>query len=217
MEYYLVFDLVVIIFILISAFFAFSRGFSQEILSLISWGSAFLVSVYCSKFFVIYVNYLISSFFISQIITYFLVFISSLFFLSFLTGKFANSVKKSSVGTLDRSLGFLFGILRGYILLCLCLFAFSSFYNKQIPNWLDDSKMNYLLMYGATKIIYIFDKDNYSARLIENKIKKKSEKLFEKSIDSHLRREKSSTIKEHGYKKSERDTLNNLIENSNDN
>ena len=118
---------------------------------------------------------------------------------------------------MDRSLGFLFGILRGYILLCLCLFAFSSFYNKQIPDWLDDSKMNYLLMYGATKIIYVFDKDNDSARLIENKIKKKSEKLFEKSIDSHLRREKSSIIKEHGYKKSERDTLNNLIENSNDN
>ena len=216
MEYYLIFDLIVIVFILLSSFFAFSRGFSQEILSLISWGLAFLVSLYFSKFFIVYVNYLVSSFLLSQIITYCLVFVSSLFILSFITSKFANSVKKSSVGTLDRSLGFLFGILRGYILLCLCLFAFNSFYYKQIPKWLDDSKMNYLLMFGATKIVYFFDKNNYSARLIEDKIKKKSEKLFEKSIDSHLRRENSLPLKEPGYKKSERDTLNNLIENSND-
>ena len=85
-----------------------------------------------------------------------------------------------------------------------------------MPKWLDDSKMNYLLMFGATKIVYFFDKNNYSARLIEDKIKNKSEKLFEKSIDSHLRRENSLPLKEPGYKKSDRDTLNNLIENSND-
>ena len=76
--------------------------------------------------------------------------------------------------------------------------------------------MNYLLMYGAAKIVYLFDKDNYSAKVLEDKIKSKSEKLFEKSIDSHLRREQKSDFRNDGYKKSDRENLDYLIENSND-
>ena len=140
----------------------------------------------------------------------------SLFILSYLTSKFSYTVKKSSVGTLDRSLGFLFGITRGYILLCLILFTISNFYFEKLPKWLDESKMNYLLMYGAAKIVYLFDKDNYSAKVLEDKIKSKSEKLFEKSIDSHLRREQKSDFRNDGYKKSDRENLDYLIENSND-
>lgn len=216
MENNLIFDVSIIFFIIVSALFSFSRGFSQEVLSLFSWVSSFFISFFCSKFLVKYVNYLINNFFISKVSSYILVFIISLFILSYLTSKFSYNVKKSSVGTIDRSLGFLFGIARGYILLCLILFTISNFYFEKLPKWLDESKMNYLLMYGAAKIVYLFDKDNYSAKVLEDKIKSKSEKLFEKSIDSHLRREQKSDFSNDGYKKSDRENLDYLIENSND-
>ena len=215
MENNLIFDVSIIFFILVSALFAFSRGFSQEVLSLFSWVSAFFISFFCSKFLVGYINILINNFLISKISSYILVFIISLFILSYVTSKFSYTVKKSSVGAIDRSLGFIFGIARGYILLCLILFTVSNFYFEKLPKWLDESKMNYLLMHGATKIVYFFDKDNNSAKVLEDKIKTKSEKLFEKSIDSHLRREKKSDSSGKGYKKSDRENLDYLIENSN--
>ena len=115
---------------------------------------------------------------------------------------------------IDRIFGFVFGLARGYILLALLLFVGNRFYAENIPKWFEKSKMNYLLMYGSAKIISFFDKDNYSVKLIEDKINKKSEKLFEKSIDSHLRREKKINPINNGYDKSDRENLDYLIENS---
>ena len=212
MESYLIFDLAVIVFILLSAIFSFSRGFSQEILSLVSWLSAFLISyLFSNKFFYI-TQFIIENSLISKIITYSTVFVVSLFLFSYLTSKFSNKVKKSAVGMLDRSLGFIFGVARGYVLLCLCFFVVNSFYIDKIPKWLEKSKMNYLLMYGSIKVVSIFDKENASVNLLKNKIKNKSEILFEKSIDSHIRREKNLNF-DNGYNKNDRKELEYLIEN----
>lgn len=215
MENHIIFDLSVVVFIFLSAIFSFSRGFSQEILSLISWTSAFFISFIFSENLFFLTRFVVSNIFLSKVITYLLVFILSLFLFSYLTSKFSTSVKRSTVGMLDRSLGFLFGITRGYILLCLCFFIVNSFYMNKIPSWFDKSKMNYLLMYGSVKIISFFDKENQSASLLNDKIKKKSEKLFEKSIDSHLRREEKLNLIDKGYEKKDRDELEYLIENMN--
>mgnify|MGYP003689219007 CR=1 FL=1 len=212
MESHLIFDISIIFFILISAVFSFTRGFSQEVLSLISWVSAFFISYIFSDHLIIHVDKVINNLVISKIFTYLLVFIFSLFFLSFFTSRFSSSVKRSSVGMLDRSLGFAFGIARGYILLALCLHLFNSFYSDKNPNWLESSKMNDLLRYGSIKIISLFDKNNNAIKDVENQLNKKSEELFEKSIDSYLRREKKLNSENEGYKKRDRDSLEFLIE-----
>ncbi len=212
MESYLIFDLVIIIFIFLSAIFSFSRGFSQEILSLVSWLSAFFISYLFSNKFIYITQFIIDNSLISKIVTYFVVFVASLFLLSYLTGKFSSTIKKSTVGMLDRSLGFIFGVARGYVLLCLCFFVINSFYVDKVPKWLEKSKMNYVLMYGSIKVVSLFDKENTSVNMLKNKIKNKSEMLFEKSIDSHIRREKSLNFND-GYKKEDREELEYLIEN----
>ena len=212
MESYLIFDISIIIFILISAVFSFTRGFSQETLSLISWVSAFFISYIFSSQLISHVDKVINNLVISKIFTYLAVFIFSLFFLSFFTSRFSSSIKKSSVGMLDRSLGFAFGIARGYILLALCLYLFNSLYSDKSPNWLEKSKMNDLLSFGSIKIISLFDKNNSSIKNIENQLNEKSEELFEKSIDSYLRREKKLGYESEGYEKRDRDSLEFLIE-----
>ena len=211
MENSLIFDFVIIALIVISAIFAFSRGFSQEIFSLISWVSAFFISYFFAHLLFPIIVSLIGNQLISKFVSYFLVFIFFLFFLSYLTKKFSNSIKKSTVGMLDRSLGFIFGIFRGYVIISLIFFAFMTFYSEKIPKWLDDSKMNYLLMIGSIKIVSLFDKENISTKILENKISKKSKQLFEKSIDSHIRRKDETGLIE-GYKKNERENLQLLIE-----
>ena len=212
MESYLIFDISIIVFILISAVFSFTRGFSQETLSLISWVSAFFISYIFSNQLINHVDKVINNLVISKIFTYLAVFIFSLFFLSFFTSRFSSSIKKSSVGMLDRSLGFAFGIARGYILLALCLYLFNSLYSDKSPNWLEKSKMNDLLSFGSIKIISLFDKNNSSIKNIENQLNEKSEELFEKSIDSYLRREKKLGYESEGYEKRDRDSLEFLIE-----
>ena len=97
-------------------------------------------------------------------------------------------------------------------MLCLCFFVINSFYVDKVPKWLEKSKMNYVLMYGSIKVVSLFDKENTSVNMLKNKIKNKSEMLFEKSIDSHIRREKSLNFND-GYKKEDREELEYLIEN----
>ena len=216
MESYLIFDISIIIFILISAIFSFTRGFSQEILSLISWVSAFFISYIFSIHIIGHIDKIINNLVISKIFSYLIVFVLSLFFLSFFTSRFSSSVKRSSVGMLDRSLGFTFGIARGYILLALLIHLFHSLYSDKNPKWLEKSKMNDLLRYGSVKIISLFDKNNDSVKDIENQLNKKSEELFEKSIDSYLRRERKLKSENEGYEKRDRDSLEYLIESTDD-
>lgn len=213
MEYNNLFDLVVILFILISAFFAFSRGFFQEIFSLFSWAGALLISFLYGDFISIYTDKILNNIILSKIITYILVFIVSLFFLSFISKKVSGKIKYSSVGMVDRSLGFLFGVIRGYILLCLLLFGYNFFFKDIHPAWLENSKLSYILMQGSVTLVSIFDKDNESINSLKIKIEEKSNSLFEKSIDSRLRRNKNDEITNKGYPEDERNNLDQLIDN----
>ena len=212
MEYNVIFDISILAFIFLSAILAFSRGFFQEFLSLVSWLGAIILSYYFSKYFVDILDGMIGNLIISKIVSYILVFILCVFTLSYFTSIFSSKIKNSAVGMIDRSLGFFFGIIRGYILLCMGLFAFYFFFNHNHPSWLEKSKMNDLLIQGLVQIVPIFDSENDSIIFLEEKIKKKSKDLFEKSINSHLRREKNRSNLE-GYGKDERNNLETLIEN----
>tara|TARA_B100000886_G_C20405986_1_gene484808 strand:+ start:168 stop:821 length:654 start_codon:yes stop_codon:yes gene_type:complete len=216
LEYHNLFDLLVILFILASAFFAFSRGFFQEIFSLFSWSGALLTSYFYSKYFIDYVDKILNNPTLSNLITYLVIFIVSLFLLSFISKKISGTIKYSSVGMIDRSLGFLFGVIRGYVLLCLMFFCYNFFFNDVYPKWLEKSKLSYILMKGSIELISIFDKDNQSINSIEEKIIEKSNSLFEKSIDSRLRRDKNDSRIDRGYNKNDRNNLDQLIDNIQD-
>ena len=216
MEYHNLFDLLVILFILASAFFAFSRGFFQEIFSLFSWSGALLISYFYSKYLIDYVDKIFNNPTLSNLITYLVIFIVSLFLLSFISKKISGLIKYSSVGMIDRSLGFLFGVIRGYILLCLIFFGYNFFFKEVYPKWLEKSKLSYILMKGSIELISIFDKDNQSINSIEKKIIEKSNSLFEKSIDSRLRRDKNDSRIDRGYNEDDRNNLDQLIDNIQD-
>ncbi|MBD75216.1 MAG: hypothetical protein CMM96_07030 [Rickettsiales bacterium] len=216
MEYHNLFDLLVILFILASAFFAFSRGFFQEIFSLFSWSGALLISYFYSKYLIDYVDKILNNPTLSNLLTYLVIFIVSLFLLSFISKKISGLIKYSSVGMIDRSLGFLFGVIRGYILLCLIFFGYNFFFKEVYPKWLEKSKLSYILMKGSIELISIFDKDNQSINSIEKKIIEKSNSLFEKSIDSRLRRDKNDSRIDRGYNEDDRNNLDQLIDNIQD-
>ena len=68
-------------------------------------------------------------------------------------------------------------------------------------------------MQGSVTLVSIFDKDNESISSLKIKIEEKSNSLFEKSIDSRLRRNKNGEITNKGYPEDERNNLDQLIDN----
>jgi len=214
LETYLIFDFSILMVILISALFAFMRGFSQEILSLFSWIVAISGSYFFANNFVNLINKFTENIVFSRILSYVIVFLVLIFFLSFLAKIFSNTIKKSYVGMLDRTLGFVFGIIRGYLIVSLCFYSFYKFYDGENVDWIDKSKFDSIIKKTNFKILKIINFDDQYSNKLGNEIQKKSEKLFEKSIDSRLKLKNSLDNRNEVYPEGERNMMQRLIENS---
>jgi len=214
LETYLIFDFSILMVILISAIFAFMRGFSQEILSLFSWIVAISGSYFFANNFVNLINKFTENIVFSRILSYVIVFLVLIFFLSFLAKIFSNTIKKSYVGMLDRTLGFVFGIIRGYFIVSLCFYSFYKFYDGENVDWIDKSKFDSIIKKTNFKILKIINFDDQYSNKLGNEIQKKSEKLFEKSIDSRLKLKNSLDNRNEVYPEGERNMMQRLIENS---
>ena len=160
MESYLILDISILFFVVLSAFFSFMRGFSQEFLSLFTWIISFLGSYKFGDNFVNFFNKIIGNILISNFVSYILVFLIIMIILSFITKSFSSLIKKSYIGMVDRTGGFLFGLLRGYLIVSLCFFAFHYFYNGEKIIWIERSKFNFMTLISNEKVINFFNNEN---------------------------------------------------------
>ena len=110
------FDVIILVLIFISALFAFFRGLSLELLSISVWIISFFVSYTYGNNLINFFNKIINNILISTTISYVVTFLIIFVIFSFLTRKFSVFIKDSYVGLIDKSLGFIFGILRGYVI-----------------------------------------------------------------------------------------------------
>ena len=117
------FDLIILVLVLISALFAFFRGFSLELLSISVWIISFFGSYAYGKNLVNFFNKIVNNILISTGISYVVTFLLIFVIFSFFTRKFSIYIKDSYVGLIDKSLGFIFGILRGYVIVGCLLYT----------------------------------------------------------------------------------------------
>ena len=205
-------DLIIIILIFISAFFAFIRGFSLEILSLSGWifsiGISYLYGGLASN----QINQFLDNFLISTVISYVFSFILLLIIFSYLTKNVSSLIKSSFAGLLDRSLGFFYGLLRGYLLICFCYFCFDYFYSGSKPIFIESSKLVPIIKISNKAIFNIMQVDNEYSKKLRKEIEQKSNFLFKKSIDSKLKfREKDM---DNSYNEKNKKYLENIINNN---
>ena len=208
------FDIIILVLILISALFAFFRGFSLELLSISVWIISFFGSYTYGNNLINFFNKIINNILISTAISYVVVFTIIFVIFSFLTRKFSVFIKDSYVGLIDKSLGFIFGILRGYVIVGLCFFLFDYFYNGKRLEFIDNSKIIPVIRITNNEIFRFLKIDNKYSENLSTEIKKKSDLLFEKSIDSKLRIKKNSKNQENIYNESGRKNIENIIENN---
>lgn len=110
------FDIGVGILVLISALLATTRGLTREILSLATWAGAAAFAAYMFFYQPQIAQEFIADDLVANIATVVISFIVALVILHLLTVKIGDWITDSKLGPLDRTLGFVFGALRGILI-----------------------------------------------------------------------------------------------------
>jgi membrane protein required for colicin V production len=146
-------DIAVIIVLLVSALLAFVRGLVHEVLSVAGWIGGGLITIYVFPFAQPLARDLISIELAADLAAGIAVFVISLAILSILTSAISKRVQNSTLNALDRSLGFLFGLARGGILVCLLYMAIKWMMPiVDQPAWLRSARTMPLIETGAQQL-----------------------------------------------------------------
>jgi membrane protein required for colicin V production len=139
-------DLGVIAVILVSALLAMLRGFTREVLAIASWIAAAAAGAYLYPYLLPYVKPYVSKEPWASIASATAIFFVALVVVSIITVNLSDAILDSKVGALDRSLGFLFGVARGFVL-CVIAYVFFSMLDplEKQPVWMRDAKMRPVL------------------------------------------------------------------------
>lgn len=148
-------DIIVIGVILLSGLFAFARGFVKEALSVAAWVGAAFAALYGLRYAAPVAERFLPKGPVADAAAALVLFLAALIVLSLLTSAVAGRVKESSLSAVDRTLGLVFGLVRGLVLVCLLYIALSWALpagKQQQPGWIADAKTLPLLANGAERL-----------------------------------------------------------------
>ncbi|WP_035873429.1 CvpA family protein [Cucumibacter marinus] len=128
------FDIAAGVLILISALLATTRGATREILSLVSWAGAGIFAIWVWQNYPEIAREYVADELLADIVTIAVSFLVALIILHLITMRIADFVVDSKIGPLDRTLGFVFGAVRGLLI----VLVFIVFVNWLFPSLLDD-------------------------------------------------------------------------------
>ena len=117
-------DLFLIAVMLISGLLAMVRGLIREVLSIAGWGAAAIAGLLAfSKLLPVTKQYITNDY-VAAGVTVGGAFFLTLIVVSIITVKISDTVLDSRIGALDRTLGFLFGLARGLIIVVVAFIFF---------------------------------------------------------------------------------------------
>jgi membrane protein required for colicin V production len=153
-------DLGLIVIILVSALLSMVRGFTREVLAIGSWAAAAAAAYFFYPNLVPYVSPYIHKEPLPAVISAAVIFFVALIIVSILTVRISDAILDSKVGALDRSLGFLFGAARGFLLGVVAFAIFNWLVaEKQQPEWVKEAKTRPILMETADRVIAMLPDD----------------------------------------------------------
>lgn len=152
-------DGILVGFTLVSAMLAMVRGFSREVLSVISWIAAAAAAFFFYKPVIPYVQPYIDNDKVAMAAAAGIVFIIALIVVTVITMKLADWIIDSRVGALDRTLGFLYGAARGILVVAVALMFFNWLAGDKAPAWIAQAKSKPLLESIGAKIESLLPED----------------------------------------------------------
>ncbi len=147
------FDIFIIVLIVLSGLFAFARGFVREALSVATWVGASLAALYAFPYARPIAERWLAKGIVADGAAALSVFVVVLIVLSVLSTAISRRVKDSALSALDRTLGLLFGLVRGVILACLVYIGVTwALSEANRPIWIKEARTGSLLQIGADKL-----------------------------------------------------------------
>jgi membrane protein required for colicin V production len=117
-------DIFLIVVMLISGLLAMVRGFMREILSIAAWAAAAATTLYFYARLLPTAKQYFNNDLVAAGITIGGLFLGTLIIVSILTVRLSDKILDSRIGALDRTLGFLFGLARGLIIVVVAFVFF---------------------------------------------------------------------------------------------
>ncbi len=207
-------DLAIALVLGLSAAFAFFRGFVHELLAIGSWVGAAVATLYGFPLAQPKARELIASPLLADMAAGIAIFLIVLIALSIVTRLLSRRVRDSSLGPLDRSLGLVFGALRGAVLVCIAwLVLLWAIPREDHPDWIAEAKALPLLEQGGAWLAELIP-DELGGRAARAAGVERPDKIAEERYQLLLSPgAKSAQVGEKpGYKGVERDAMKQLIE-----
>jgi membrane protein required for colicin V production len=153
-------DILLLVVMLISGLLAMIRGFMREVLSIGAWIAAALVTLYgYSRVLPVAQGYF-SSNMVAAAVTIGAIFLLTLLVVSVITVRISDLILDSRVGALDRTLGFLFGLGRGLIIVVVAFLFFAWLVpDRSQPEWVRGAKSKVVLQSTGQWLISMLPDD----------------------------------------------------------
>lgn len=225
-------DFIIIAVLLISASLSLIRGFTKEVLSITGW----VVSGYAAIFFGPSLKPVLASYVqIEWVVNggaMLLVFLGTLIVFSIGGGFVAKSLKASPLGPLDRTLGIIFGGLRGIFIVCMAYLGLSAVIpENDHPSFVADAKLRPMLQTGSKAVVSFVPLDRLPLNLTDiggslgekggGILQDVGETMGQEVIrgalqngDENSSKEMQDSEPDKGYKQGEREQIERLIRNT---
>jgi len=139
-------DIILIAVMLISALLAMIRGFMREVLSIAAWVIAAGVTLYSYTKLLPFAKTYFNNDIVAVAVVVAGTFIVTLLVVSMITVRFSDMVLDSRVGALDRSMGFVFGLGRGLVIVVVAFLFFAWLVpDRSQPEWVRGAKSRVVL------------------------------------------------------------------------
>jgi len=139
-------DIFLLVVMMVSGLLAMIRGFMREILSIAAWVAAAGTTLYAYSRLLPQAKQYFNNDIVAAGVTIGGVFLLTLIIVSVVTVRISDMVLDSRIGALDRTLGFLFGLGRGLIIVVVAFLFFSWLVpDKSQPEWVKTAKSRLVL------------------------------------------------------------------------
>ncbi len=147
MEGFTAIDGVVALVIIVSALLAYGRGLVRETMAILGWIAAAVVAFLFAgqveplvREIPVVGDFIADSCELSVVGAFALVFVGALIVVSIFTPLFSALVQRSALGGVDQALGFLFGVVRGVLLVAIAFFVYDTVITGQEFTIVDESR-----------------------------------------------------------------------------
>ena len=165
-------DLIILIIIFCFGLFSLFRGFIKELFSIIGWIFAIILATSYTPFVLSKIQVMLPSISLSPLIAGVLIALIVYILFRILGGLFQKKLGKANVSAINRSLGFLLGVAKGFALVCITIFITKTFLNEaEYPKWLRTSKslplIESMTMFAASQLPMYLQK-NFEKKPIDS-------------------------------------------------